>query len=105
MRSVTKSSKRFRIFQESSRSTDLVARYGGEEFAIMMPETDAPAAMTFAEKLRSLIHSAKIRTQAGEVSVTLSIGVAAVPHPEIHAAKELIVAADRALYRAKHAGR
>src|SRR5207245_7664043 len=73
--------------------------------AIMMPETDAPAAMTFAEKLRSLIESAKIRTQAGEVSVTLSIGVAAVPHPEIHAAKELIVAADRALYRAKHAGR
>src|SRR5579872_3984558 len=42
-----------RIFQESSRSTDLVARYGGEQFAVMMPETDAESAFSFAEKLRS----------------------------------------------------
>ncbi|PYQ51190.1 MAG: diguanylate cyclase, partial [Acidobacteria bacterium] len=34
-----------------------------------------------------------------------SIGVATVPHPNIHAAKELIVAADEALYRAKRSGR
>ena len=94
-----------RMFQESSRSTDLVARYGGEEFAIMMPETDGHSAITFAEKLRSLVQSTPIRTQAGELRLTVSIGVATVPHPQIHAAKELIIAADNALYRAKHAGR
>ena len=94
-----------RMFQESSRSTDLAARYGGEEFAIMMPETDSHAAITFAEKLRSLVESTPIRTQAGELRVTVSLGVAAVPHPQIHAAKELIIAADNALYRAKDAGR
>ncbi|HLJ75274.1 MAG TPA: diguanylate cyclase, partial [Thermoanaerobaculia bacterium] len=46
-----------------------------------------------------------IQTQAGPLRVTVSVGVATVPHPAIHAAKELIVSADNALYRAKAAGR
>ena len=94
-----------RIFQESIRSTDLAARYGGEEFAVMMPETNLDEAISFAEKIRSLVESTPIQTQAGPIHVTVSIGVATVPHPNIHAAKELVVAADNALYRAKHAGR
>ncbi len=94
-----------RLFQDSIRTTDLAARYGGEEFAVMMPETGVHAAVTFAEKIRSLLESTPIQTQAGTVNVTVSIGVAAVPHPKIHAAKELIVAADKALYRAKDGGR
>ena len=92
-------------FQESIRSTDLVARYGGEEFAVMMPETELPAALTFAEKIRKLVESSPIQTSAGAIPMTVSIGVSSVPHPDIHAPKELIVAADNALYRAKHAGR
>ena len=94
-----------KLFGESIRSTDLAARYGGEEFAVMMPETDLHDAMTFAEKIRSLIESTPIQTQAGPVKATVSIGAAAVPHPKVHAAKELIVAADNALYRAKNNGR
>jgi two-component system cell cycle response regulator len=94
-----------KLFQESIRSTDLAARYGGEEFAVMMPETELHDAMTFAEKIRILIESSPIQTQAGHVPVTVSVGVAAVPHPKIPAAKELIVAADNALYRAKNGGR
>jgi diguanylate cyclase (GGDEF)-like protein len=94
-----------KLFQESIRSTDLAARYGGEEFAVMMPETELHDAMTFAEKIRTLIESSPTQTQAGQVPVTVSVGVAAVPHPKIHAAKELIVAADNALYRAKNGGR
>ncbi len=94
-----------KLFQESIRSTDLAARYGGEEFAVMMPETDLSDAITFAEKIRKLVESSPIQTQAGPIHVTVSIGVSNVPHPNIHAAKELIVAADHALYRAKNAGR
>ena len=94
-----------RVFKESSRSTDLVARYGGEEFAVMMPETDLDSARAFAEKLRALVEGTPVQTQSGPLRVTVSIGVATVPHPNIHAAKEQIVAADNALYRAKHAGR
>ena len=94
-----------RMFKDSSRSTDLVARYGGEEFAMMMPETDLDSAISFAEKVRSLVASTPVDTQAGPLSVTVSVGVATVPNPNTHAAKELIIASDNALYRAKHAGR
>lgn len=94
-----------RIFQESIRSADLAARYGGEEFAVMMPETDLSEAIVFAEKIRTLVEEKAVATQAGSVSATVSIGVATVPHSHVHSAKDLIVAADKALYRAKKNGR
>jgi two-component system cell cycle response regulator len=94
-----------RLFKESARSTDLVARYGGEEFAVMMPETELDDALVFAEKIRSLVETTAIPTQAGSLNVTVSIGVSSVPHSRIHSPKELIVAADKALYRAKKNGR
>ena len=93
------------LFRESIRTTDLVARYGGEEFAVMMPETELDDAMIFAEKIRALVESAPIDTQAGPVPATVSIGVASVPFTRVKGPKELIVAADKALYRAKRAGR
>jgi two-component system, cell cycle response regulator len=93
------------LYRDSVRSTDLVARYGGEEFAVMMPETELADAITFAEKIRALIESTPIETQAGTLNVSVSIGVASVPLSRIHSSKELIVAADKALYRAKRSGR
>lgn len=94
-----------KIFQQSIRTTDLAARYGGEEFALMLPETKLEDAMTFAEQIRATIEASAIETAAGSISATVSIGVATVPHGKIHSAKELIVAADKALYKAKKNGR
>ena len=94
-----------RLYHDSVRATDLVARYGGEEFAVMMPETGLEDAITFAEKIRSLIESTEIDTQAGPLKITVSLGVASVPHSKIATAKDLIIAADKALYRAKRNGR
>ncbi|HSP17631.1 MAG TPA: diguanylate cyclase [Thermoanaerobaculia bacterium] len=93
------------LYKESVRSTDLVARYGGEEFAVMMPETELPDACVFAEKIRALIAATPIETQAGPIHTTISIGVASVPHARIRNPKELIIAADKSLYRAKKNGR
>ena len=93
------------LFRESIRSTDLAARYGGEEFAVMMPETELADACVFAEKIRALVEESPIATPAGPINATVSIGVSTVPHTSIHAAKELVVAADKALYRAKRNGR
>jgi two-component system, cell cycle response regulator len=93
------------LYRSSVRSTDLVARYGGEEFAVMMPETALDDGITFAEKIRSMIESTPLDTQAGPLNITISLGVASVPHSRIRSAKELIVAADKALYRAKRNGR
>jgi diguanylate cyclase (GGDEF)-like protein len=94
-----------KVFQESIRSTDLAARYGGEEFAVLMPETDLDDAMTFAEKIRTLIETTPFPTAVGPLGVTVSIGLASVPRTKIRAAKELVIAADKALYRAKRGGR
>jgi diguanylate cyclase (GGDEF)-like protein len=94
-----------KLYGDSVRSTDLVARYGGEEFAVMMPETELDDAIAFAEKIRTLIESTTIETQAGPLKVTVSIGVASVPFTRTKSSKDLIVQADKALYRAKRAGR
>jgi len=94
-----------KIFRESVRSSDLVARYGGEEFAVMMPETQLDDAIVFAEKIRALIEETPMHTQAGSLHATVSIGVAAMPQSHIRSAKELVVHADKALYRAKRNGR
>jgi len=71
----------------------------------MMPETMLDDAIVFAEKIRHLVETTPLKTQAGNLNVTVSLGVASVPQSRIHSAKELIVAADRALYRAKKNGR
>jgi two-component system cell cycle response regulator len=92
-------------YADSVRSTDLVARYGGEEFAVMMPETELDDAVVFAEKIRALVEDTPIETQAGPIQATVSLGVSNVPYTKIHSSKELIVAADKALYRAKRNGR
>jgi diguanylate cyclase (GGDEF)-like protein len=94
-----------KLFRESIRTTDLAARYGGEEFVVMMPETALSDAFTFAEKIRTLVESTPIPTQAGPVSATVSVGVSSVPHSRIHSSQELVVSADKALYRAKRNGR
>ncbi len=93
------------VFQQSIRSTDLAARYGGEEFALMLPETNLEDAIAFAEKLRSIVDSTAIPTQAGPLRLTISLGVASVPHSRVHSAKDLVITSDKALYRAKRNGR
>lgn len=90
------------------RATDLPARYGGEEFAVILPETPAVAALALAEKLRDQ-GAKKVFAPLGErISLTISIGVATL-ESNMQADKlteaDLILAADQALYRAKHAGR
>jgi len=90
------------------RATDLPARYGGEEFAVILPETPAVAAQALAEKLREQ-GAKKIFAPLGErISLTISIGVATL-ESNMQADKlteaDLILAADQALYRAKHDGR
>src|SRR5437763_9549552 len=93
------------VFKESVRATDLVARYGGEEFAVMMPETELDDAITFAEKIRSIVESTIAHTQAGPLTITVSIGVSAAPRTKARSSKELVIHADKALYRAKKNGR
>ncbi len=93
------------LLREEIRVVDQPARYGGEEFAIILPEMQAPGALTLAERLRLRISAANMTVGEGQViNITVSIGVATFPE-QAKSGKELIAAADQALYAAKKAGR
>ncbi|HEX3577892.1 MAG TPA: diguanylate cyclase [Thermoanaerobaculia bacterium] len=93
------------ILDHGTRRSDFVARIGGEEFAVLLPETSLFEALHFAEKIRSTSAGATIRTEAAMHKVTVSIGVANVPHSIVTTPQSLFDAADQALYRAKARGR
>ena len=84
----------------------LVARYGGEEFAIVLPHTKSETAIYIAEQIRVWVKNLAVEHLQSEVGcVTLSLGVASTFPRSTIAQKDLIAAADRALYQAKDQGR
>lgn len=85
------------------RAVDLVGRYGGEEFIILLPETNLEAARFIGERLRRSIMDSAFQTDAGEIYITSSIGIAASAKKET--LDQLVQRADAALYKAKNAGR
>jgi diguanylate cyclase (GGDEF)-like protein/PAS domain S-box-containing protein len=93
------------------RQTDTVARYGGEEIAIILPRVDGPGAAETAEKVRAAIEGLRLthaENPEGGGCVTASIGAAtalARAGGTMRMPEGLLMAADHALYKAKHAGR
>jgi diguanylate cyclase (GGDEF)-like protein len=86
------------------RASDIAARIGGEEFAILLPETNAEAARTFAERLRSEISESAPIIQGEKLALTASVGVAAASRHTTRVSS-LLQSADEALYQAKRTGR
>ncbi len=88
------------------RAEDLVARYGGEEFVLLLPGLELEGARTFADRLRGALEALNLPHPGSPIGcVTMSAGVAAgIPSAEV-APAAILEAADRALYRAKNAGR
>lgn len=87
------------------RAEDFVCRYGGEEFVVILPTANREAAEDRAENLRAQIRQMTILHQGKSMGmITMSAGVAVFPE---HGStpKELITAADAALYKAKGNGR
>lgn len=93
--------------QMTNRPGDLAARYGGEEFFVILPETNVADAAIVAHRLRAEVEALRIPHQASDVAdtVTISLGVAAMVPSADDTPAVLIELADRAMYRAKQAGR
>lgn len=88
--------------RDTLRAIDKLGRYGGEEFIVLLPATDAAAALLVAERLRAAV---KADAAAGSgPACTVSIGVSSVQSAEDDF-PSLFARADAALYRAKQAGR
>ncbi len=93
-----------RAIRATLRAGDFVGRYGGEEFCIVLTDTPLLGARIVAERIRALVAMQAVRGPDGSaVQVACSIGVAEADTGRDVA--EAIEMADRALYRAKAAGR
>jgi len=92
-----------RILNESVRESDVLARYGGEEFVVLAPGTDLEGVAYLAEKVRTSVAESSFGVDpSGEpMRVTVSIGVAEYAGDR----RGFFDTADRALYRAKAAGK
>jgi diguanylate cyclase (GGDEF)-like protein len=99
------------VLEALRKEGDHAARFGGEEFVILLPNTDEPAAMLVAERLRRLVEVAGFppietsRLGVDSIVATVSCGVATTVPRTIGERHQLINAADKALYEAKAAGR
>ncbi|MGH1470360.1 MAG: sensor domain-containing diguanylate cyclase [Cellvibrionaceae bacterium] len=87
------------------RPSDLLARYGGEEFVFILPGGDLEEATQVAENCRIAVEAIDFTFEGKRIGLTVSAGVASwIPSSE-NSYKELLKAADSALYHAKNSGR
>ena len=93
------------VLQGQTRGSDVAARYGGEEFTIVL--TDMPPSLAFerAEHVRAAVEALVLQASGKPLgTVTISIGLAQFP-AHGSTVETLLLAADKALYEAKRAGR
>jgi diguanylate cyclase (GGDEF)-like protein/PAS domain S-box-containing protein len=89
------------------RGDDYLFRLGGEEFGIVCHCRDEGMLLGYAEMIRREIEGMKIIHEQNDISdyVTISMGVTVIPSNRLLTLDEVYEKADRALYRAKDAGR
>jgi diguanylate cyclase (GGDEF)-like protein len=85
------------------REDDVPARFGGEEFVVLLRNPDPDVAVDVGERIRAAVRDLDLRSY-GVPGVSVSVGVAVAQGPD-EPIESLIAIADRALYRAKRAGR
>jgi diguanylate cyclase (GGDEF)-like protein len=90
--------------RQAVRASDVAARYGGDEFVVILTRTDLAGASRVAEAIRAGIEGVGRRLGYPAGTITVSVGVAEFD-PRHPTGGDLLVEADRALYRAKASGR
>jgi diguanylate cyclase (GGDEF)-like protein len=96
------------IIQAALRTSEIAGRYGGDEFAIILPETTAKNGLLVSERICNEIIEQVIQTERGPITLTASIGVAGLSDENrnsIQSLDALLIRADKALYKAKSAGK
>jgi len=86
------------------RSSDVPARYGGDEFIALLPQTDVDRARVLVERIMERFQK-ELSAKLPHLRVTMSVGIASLPSPDIHDADGLVRLSDHALYEAKSSGK
>jgi len=94
-----------KILHDETRKIDIPARIGGEEFALILPGTGLTRAQRLLERILATVRSALVDCGGTTVSFTCSIGFASYRGKHAPEKDILVAEADRALYRAKGAGK
>lgn len=94
-----------RLLHDQVRAEDCVARIGGDEFVIILPDRTAPDVLAaIAERIITRL-SEPMSFEGAPCRVSASVGIVRSPDFAALSPVEVLAAADRALYAAKHAGR
>lgn len=93
------------LLRSSIRRVDVAARYGGEELVVILPHTEAQAAVHMAERLREKVAAMEVHFGGHAIRRTISLGVATYTPGSVKTMDEFLTAVDNALYAAKRAGR
>ncbi|MBK9305823.1 MAG: GGDEF domain-containing protein [Nitrospira sp.] len=93
------------VIREMVRDTDIVGRCGGDTFGVVLPHTERRQACHLAERLRERIERHLFVSQFGQVRITASMGLAAVPDFGVATSLDWATAAGSALKEAKAQGK
>lgn len=93
------------LLRNHLRSEDLAGRLGGEEFGLLLPETEAPGALSVVERIREVLSQVRLDSIAPGFDYTFSAGIAGFPVADPVTCNRWMRNADKALYQAKAEGR
>ena len=93
------------ILLTEMRMIDTAARIGGEEFALLLPGTGQARALKLLERVQAVIQDTRIICGDTQFTMTMSMGVASYRGKLTPDPVKLLAEADKALYRAKRAGK
>ncbi|HEX9243272.1 MAG TPA: GGDEF domain-containing protein [Anaeromyxobacter sp.] len=97
------------VLRGAVRKEDVLARFGGEEFCVIARETPLDGALALAERIRLAVERSQFTWEGRQLGVTVSVGltvsVGAATFVPGRSERDLLGAADRALYAAKQQGR
>lgn len=93
------------MIQAQIRGVDTVSRYGGDEFAVLLSQQKGEEAVKAAGRILRHVRQLRFKEMKKGEKVTLSIGIAALPDPDLKEMDQIMQCADYALYKAKKNGR
>lgn len=93
------------LLRQRLRQSDLIGRYGGEEFVAVLPECDLESARLIMDDVRERFANLQFNHEGTIFGCTLSVGLVCTSQYPLQNSGQLLIAADQALYAAKHGGR